>query len=502
MELLGQIAGGFQTAFTPINLLYCFIGVFLGTIIGLLPGLGAATGVALLLPLTLTLDPVTALIMLAGIYYVTQYGGTIRSVLISTPGDSSTVMTAIDGYQLALQGRAGPALAIAAVASFLAGTISIVFLMVLAPTLAGLALQFGPPENVALIALGMAGMVGLTGSSRAKGLAMAALGLALATVGIDAQTGVARFTFGTVELLGGIQFLVVVIGLFAVAEVMSQVNKGLSEPIRTRFRDMLLTREDWRRTRMSMLRGGLLGFFLGILPGAGATLASFMGYDLERRLSKHPEEFGKGAVEGVAGPEAANNAAVNGAFVPTLTLGIPGSSATAVLLGAFLLFGLQPGPLLFEQQPDLVWGLIASFYIGNVILLLLNLPLAPVFASILRLRYAFLYPLILLMCFVGAYAIQNQIFDMWLVLAFGAIGYFMKRYDYPAAPVILGIVLGGLFEKALAQTSSMSGGDFSIFLSRPIALALLALAALVVLGPFIMQGIRSLIHRAARQPSD
>jgi putative tricarboxylic transport membrane protein len=497
VELLDQILGGFQTAITPVNLIYCFVGVLLGTVIGLLPGLGSATGVAILLPLTLALEPVTALIMLAGIYYGTQYGATISSVLISTPGDSATVVTTIDGYQMARKGRAGPALAIAAIASFLAGTISIVLLMTLAPLFARFALNFGPPETVALMTLGFAGVIGFTGSSQAKGLAMAAFGLAIATIGMDMQTGVSRFTFGSVQLLGGIGFLEVIIGLFAVSEVMSQVRGGGSEPIRTRIREMLLTWEDWRRSRMAIVRGGFLGFFMGVLPGAGATLASFFSYDVERRFSKHKEEFGEGAIEGVAGPEAANNAAVNGAFVPTLTLGIPGSGTTAVLLGAFLLFGVQPGPLLLEEQPDLVWGLMASFYIGNLILLVLNLPLAPAFASILRLHYGILYPLILFLAFIGAYAIENRLWGVWLAFAFGVMGYFMKRYDYPAAPLILGLILGVLLEEALIQTSSISGGDFTIFLDRPIALVMFALAALLVLGPSIARGVRRLNQRGA-----
>lgn len=502
MELLGQILGGFQTALAPINLMYCFVGVLLGTVIGLLPGLGSATGVALLLPLTLTLEPVTALIMLAGIYYGTQYGATISSILIATPGDSATVVTTIEGYKLARKGRAGPALAIAAIASFIAGTISILLLMTLAPIFAGFALSFGPPETVALLTLGLAGVIGFTGSSRTKGLAMAAFGLAIATIGLDPSTGVERFTLGNIQLLGGIGFLEVVIGLFAVSEVMSQVSRGGSAPIRTRFRDMLLTAEDWRRSRMAIARGGILGFFLGVLPGAGATLASFFSYDVERRFSRHKEEFGEGAIEGVAGPEAANNAAVNGAFVPTLTLGIPGSGTTAVLLGAFLLFGLQPGPLLFEEQPDLVWGLIASFYVGNLILIILNLPLAPVFASILRLRYGFLYPLILLLCFVGAYAVENRMWGVWLAFVFGVIGYFMKRYDYPAAPLILGLILGPLFEQALVRTSSIGGGDFTIFFGRPIALVLFALAAIVVVGPLVMKGVSKLTSQRNQQGGD
>ena len=497
MELIDQIVNGFTVAFSPENVLFCFLGVLLGTIIGLLPGLGSATGVAILLPLTITLEPVTALIMLAGIYYGCQYGATISAVLISTPGDSSSVVTAFDGYPMAREGRGGAALGMAAIGSFIAGTISVVLLMTTAPVFAGFALRFGPPENFALMTLGLASVVGFTADSRAKGLAMAAFGVAISTVGIDAQTGVSRFTFGSTSLLGGIGFLQVVIGLFAVAEVMRQVTRGGTEPIRTRFRDMFPTRDDWHRSRMPIVRGGFLGFVMGVLPGAGATLASFFSYDLERRMSKHPDEFGRGAIEGLAGPEAANNAAVNGAFVPTLTLGIPGSGTTAVLLGAFLIFGLRPGPLLLQQQPDLAWGLMASFYIGNVILLLLNLPLAPVFASILRIRYAFLYPVILLVSFVGAYAIENRMWGVWLAFAFGVIGYLMMRYNYPPAPVILGVVLGTLMERALVQTSSMGGGDLTIFFGRPIALVLFGLAVLLIAGPVAWQRVKSRRHGGA-----
>jgi putative tricarboxylic transport membrane protein len=497
VDFLAQVIDGFQTAISPINLLYCFIGVLLGTVTGLLPGLGSPTAVALLLPLTLTMDPVTALIMLAGIYYGTQYGATITSVLVATPGDSSTVVTTIDGYQLARNGRAGPALAVAAIASFLAGTISIVLLMTVAPSLASLAINFGPPETFALGVVGLAGVIGFTGASRAKGLAMAALGLALATVGIDPSTGVSRFAFGNVELLGGIGFLEVTIGLFAIAELVTQLKVGTPEPIRARYREMLLTWDDWRRSRMPIFRGGLLGFMVGTIPGVGATLASFLAYDLERRVSRRKEEFGKGAIEGVAAPEAANNASANAAFVPLLTLGIPSSATAAVLLGAFLLYGVQPGPLLIEEQPELVWGLLASFYIGNVILLVMNLPLAPLFASMLRMRYELMYPLILLLSFLGAFAVENRMWGVWLAFAFGVIGYFMKRYDYPAPPVILGLIIGGIMEEALAQTSSIGGGDFSIFLTRPIALGLFALATVIILGPFITKFVKGLVREAA-----
>lgn len=497
MDFLAQVVEGFQTAISPVNLFYCFIGVLFGTITGLLPGLGSPTAVALLLPLTLAMDPVTALIMLAGIYYGTQYGATISSVLVATPGDSSTVVSTIDGYQMARNGRAGPALAVAAVASFLAGTISIILLMTVAPPLASLAINFGPPETFALGVVGLAGVIGFTGASRAKGLAMAALGLAIATVGLDPSTGETRFAFGNIQLYGGIGFLEVTIGLFAIAELVTQLKTGTPDPIRARYREMLLTWNDWRRSRMSILRGGLLGFVVGTIPGVGATLASFLAYDLERRVSRRKEDFGKGAIEGLAAPEAANNAASNAAFVPLLTLGIPSSATAAVLLGAFLLFGIQPGPLLIEEQPDVVWGLLASFYIGNIILLIMNLPLAPLFASMLRMRYEMMYPLILLLSFLGAFAVENRLWGVWLALAFGVIGYFMKRYDYPAPPVILGLIIGGIMEEALVQTSSISGGDFTIFLSRPIALGMFAFAVAIILGPFIMKAVKALTRRAA-----
>ena len=497
MDFLAQVVEGFQTAISPVNLFYCFVGVLFGTVTGLLPGLGSPTAVALLLPLTLAMDPVTALIMLAGIYYGTQYGATISSVLVATPGDSSTVVSTIDGYQMARNGRAGPALAVAAVASFLAGTISIILLMTVAPPLASLAINFGPPETFALGVVGLAGVIGFTGASRAKGLAMAALGLAIATVGLDPSTGETRFAFGNIQLYGGIGFLEVTIGLFAIAELVTQLKTGTPDPIRARYREMLLTWNDWRRSRMSILRGGLLGFVVGTIPGVGATLASFLAYDLERRVSPRKEEFGTGAIEGLAAPEAANNASSNAAFVPLLTLGIPSSATAAVLLGAFLLFGIQPGPLLIEEQPDVVWGLLASFYIGNIILLIMNLPLAPLFASMLRMRYELMYPLILLLSFLGAYAVENRLWGVWLALAFGVIGYFMKRYDYPAPPVILGLIIGGIMEEALVQTSSISGGDFTIFLRRPIALLLFGFAFVIILGPFIVKAVKALTRRAA-----
>jgi putative tricarboxylic transport membrane protein len=476
---------GFQTAFTPENVFWCFIGVFVGTVIGVLPGLGSTTGVAVLLPLTLSFEPVTALIMLAGIYYGSQYGGTITSVLISTPGEAASVVTTLDGYQMARRGRAGAALSIAAIGSFVAAIISLFLLILLAPPFASFALRFGPPEMMAVMILGLATIISFAGDNRVLGLLMALVGLLIACVGVDTGSGVARYTFDSIYLLSGIPFVEVMIGLFAVGEVLNQIHEGAARPIRAGFKELMITRADIVRSRGAILRGSLLGFGFGVLPGAGSTLASFMAYGIEKNVSKSKHEFGSGAIEGVAAPESANNAAANANFVPTLTLGIPGGATTAVLLGAFLMNGIRPGPLLFDEQPELVWGLIASFFIGNVILLALNLPLAPVFAQILRVPYGYMYPLILLTSFVGAYSITNSMFSVWVVLVFGIIGYFMKRLDLPMAPLVLGLVLGPLFEKALVQTSALGDGSLAILLDRPIALVVLGLALLQVAAPTI-----------------
>ncbi|MGW0200317.1 tripartite tricarboxylate transporter permease [Nonomuraea sp. NPDC003201] len=485
--MLDNLVMGFGAALTPANLLWCFVGVLAGTVIGLLPGLGSTTGVAVLLPLTLSFEPLTALIMLAGIYYGAQYGGTITSVLISTPGEAASVVTAIDGYQMARKGRAGAALAIAAIGSFAAAIVSLVLLVAMAPPFAKLALDFGPPENLAVMVLGLATIVSFSGGARLRGLAMAVLGVLLATVGVDAATGLPRYTFGDVDLLSGLPFVQVMIGLFAVGEVLYQIRQGAAEPIRARFRDLVITREELSRSKGAIARGSVIGYLLGCLPGAGSTLASFLAYGVEKRVSRHRDEFGQGAIEGVAAPESANNAAANANFVPTLALGIPGGATTAVLLGAFTMYGIQPGPLLFDEQPELVWGLLASFFIGNVLLLVLNLPLAPLFAQMLRIPYGYLYPLILVTSFVGAYSIDNNMFSVWIVFASGLIGYFMKKFDLPMAPLVLGLVIGALFEKALVQTSAMGDGDLTIILTRPIALAVLVPAALLAAGPSLLK---------------
>jgi putative tricarboxylic transport membrane protein len=482
---------GFETALSAENLAWCFLGVLLGTVIGVLPGLGSTTGVAILLPLTLGLEPVTALIMLAGIYYGAQYGGTITSVLISTPGEAATVVTTIDGYQMARRGRAGAALSISAIGSFVAAIISLALLMALAPPFAEFALRFGPPEMLAVMVLGLATIVSFSGEDRVLGATMAVVGLVIAMVGVDTGSGVSRYTFGSVDLLSGIPFVEVMIGLFAVGEVLHQIHEGAAAPIRARFRELMISRDDLKRSAAPILRGSGVGFLFGCLPGAGSTLASFMAYGVEKRVSKRKDEFGSGAIEGVAAPESANNAAANANFVPTLTLGVPGGATTAVLLGAFTIYGIQPGPLLFDQQPELVWGLLASFFIGNLILLVLNLPLAPVFAQLLRVPYGYLYPLILFTSLLGAYAISNNTFSLWVVLVFGLVGYAMKRLGFPTAPLVLGLVLGPLFEKALVQTSSIGDGNLLIVFSRPLCIVVLALAALLLVGPPLVTRLRS-----------
>ena len=484
MESLIDLAGGFATALTPANVLMCFLGVFLGQLVGVLPGIGPSAAIALLLPLTFGADPTASLIMFAGIYYGAQYGGTITSVLISVPGESSTVMTSIEGYQMAVRGRAGTALGIAAIGSFIAGTFATLGLTLLAPPLAQAALAFGPPEYFALVVLGLTALAAVSGSSVTKGLAAGVAGLLLATVGIDPQNGVSRFDFGQVWLLDGIEFIVLTVALFGVGEVLASCNQATARPI-AKVKNVLPNREDWRRSRMPIVRGSLIGFLIGVLPATGATIASFVAYIVEKKVSKRPQEFGKGAIEGVAGPEASNNAAAAGAFVPMLALGVPGSGTTAIILGALIMFGLRPGPELFTQNSALVWAVIASMYIGNLLLLVMNLPLAGLFAQLLKVPYRWLYPPILALCIVGVFSQANSLEDCWLLVGFGALGWAMKRYDWPAAPMILGLVLGPIFESSLRQSLTMSHGSSMIFMTRPIAVTLIVCAAVFVLLPVI-----------------
>jgi putative tricarboxylic transport membrane protein len=483
MSALYELGSGFVSAISPWNLLMCLAGVFVGQLVGALPGIGPASAIALLLPLTFGSDPTSAIILFAGIYYGSQYGGTLTSVLVSVPGEASTVMTSIDGYQMALQGRAGTALGIAAIGSFIAGTFATLGLTLLAPPLARAALSFGPPEYFALVLLGLTALAAV-GGSLLKGLAAGVAGLLLGTVGIDQQTGVSRFDFGQVWLLDGIEFIVVTVALFGVGEVLSSCTIGTVRPV-MEVRNLLPTAQDWRASRMPILRGTAIGFVVGVLPATGATIASFVAYVVEKKLAKDPSRFGAGAIEGVAGPEASNNAAASGAMVPMLALGVPGSGTTAIILGALIMFGIRPGPELFDRNAALVWTVIASMYIGNVILLVMNLPLAGLFAQLLRVPYAWLYPPILALCVAGVYSQANSIEDVWLLVGFGVLGFAMKRYDWPAAPLVLGLVLGPIFENSLRQSLVLSHGSASIFVTRPIAAALLVAASAAVLFPAV-----------------
>ena len=489
MDVFDQLMHGFAVLFQVKYLAFCLLGVLLGQLVGALPGIGPSAGIAVLLPLTFGADPTASIIMFAGIYYGAQYGGTITSVLVSIPGESTTVMTSIDGYQLARQGKAGLALGMSAIASFIAGTLGTVGLMLLAPPLARAAVAFGPPEYFALVMLGLTAL-SLVGGDAVKGLMMGALGLLIATVGIDPQVGSTRFTFGQIWLLDGVEFLVIAVALFGVGEVLASVELGL-KPVRGKFDigNVLPSAADWLACRFAMLRGTVIGFVIGVLPGAGATIASFIAYAVEKKFSAHPERFGHGAIEAVAAPEAANNSASAGAMVPMLALGVPGSGTTAVMLGALIMFGLRPGPQLFEQSPDLVWGIIASMYVGNFILLLLNLPLAGFFALLLRVPYTMLYPLILALCITGVYSSSNSIDDLWLLCGFGAFGYLMKRYEFPAAPLVLGLVLEPLLENALRQSMTLSHGSLDIFVTRPISATLLGITALIIVTPLLLRRV-------------
>jgi putative tricarboxylic transport membrane protein len=484
--VLDNLLMGFAIALSPFNLFMALAGVVVGTAIGALPGIGPVSGVALLLPLTFGMHPTSAIIMLAGIYYGSQYGGTITSVLINTPGESASVVTCIDGYQMALQGRAGAALGIAAIGSFIAGTFGVVMLMLMSPTLVRWALSFGPPETFALMLLGLTTVTGLTGQNALKGYISMLLGLMLAMVGFDIVSGDARYTGGIAELLDGVDFLPVAIGLFGMGEVLAGAENVVKAEIlgaRYRLRDVWPGRRDWLRSRLAIARGAVLGFFIGILPGAGSTIASFLAYTVEKKVARHPEEFGKGAIEGVAGPESANNAASAGALVPLLALGIPGSGTTAVLLGGLMMWGLRPGPLLFEKNPDFVWGLIASMYIGNVMLVVLNIAFIPLFVWALRLPYTILMHLIVVFCVTGAYAANNRVWDVGLMLVFGVLGYLMKKLDYSAAALTLALVLGPLAERALRQSLIISDAGPLIFFQRPIAAVLTTAALLAVAVP-------------------
>jgi len=495
---------GFSIALAPVNLFWCFAGVLLGTIIGILPGIGPAGTVAILLPLTFYMQPTTALIMLLGIYYGAKYGGSTTSILLNIPGEASSVVTCLDGYQMARNGRAGPALGISAIASFIAGTFGVVALMLAAPPLAQFALRFAPPEYCALMFLGMSMVAYLTGNSLLKGLLATAVGIWLGTIGTDLFSAQSRYTFGRPELLDGLDFIVVSIGLFSITEVMTNLE-STAEPnffaVPKGLKNLLPNMQDLKDCRFAFVNGSVVGFFIGMLPGAGATIASFVSYGIEKAFSRHPEKFGAGAIEGVAAPEGANNSDAGGALVPLLTLGIPGSNVGAMLLAALFLWGLRPGPLLIQEHPELFWGVVASMYVGNLMLLILNLPLVPLFAQLLRLPYYVLYPIIIGISIVGVYSVNQSLFDVWLMGIFGLLGYFMRKLNFPVAPLVLGMVLGTPLERALRQSLIMSQGSLTIFLYRPISFVLLLLSLVVIAIP-VFQALRPPESTAPRAESN
>ncbi|MBI3637317.1 MAG: tripartite tricarboxylate transporter permease [Candidatus Rokubacteria bacterium] len=474
METLDFLASGFASALTPQNLLFALIGSVLGTLVGVLPGIGPTSGIAILLPLTGFLPPAPAIIMLAAIYYGAMYGGSTTAILVNIPGEVASVVTTLDGYQMARQGRAGPALAIAAISSFVAGTLGIIGLTFFAPPLADVALRIGPPEYFGLVVLSFSVVVSLSGASLVKGLSAAALGALLALVGLDPMSGVRRFAFGTSTLLGGIDFIAVIIGLFAITEVLLGVEQSTQAVSVAPLGRLMPAWSELKACVGTILRATGVGFFLGLLPGCTPGAISFISYDLERRVSRTPERFGQGAIEGVAAPEGANNATTSGGFVPLLALGIPATPALAVLLSGLMIYGLQPGPLLFEKQPAFVWTVIASMYVGNVMLLILNLPLVGMWARLCRLPYAVMAPLILVFSVLGAFSVRNSFADVGMALGCGALGWLMVKAGYPTAPLVLALILTPMLENALRQSLSMNAGSPSIFFTRPIAVVLIA----------------------------
>ena len=491
MEVFDHLLLGLSVAVSPVNLAYLFAGVMIGMVVGIIPGFGPAAGLAVLLPLTFGMEPTGAVIMLAAIYYGAMYGGTITSILLNTPGESATVASTFDGFPLAQQGRAGPALVMQAVASFVGGTLGVILITALAPLFARLARGFGPPEFFLLVVLGLLTLIVMVGGNWRYGVISALIGFALGTVGVDLETGQQRFTFGSAELIGGIDFIPIAIGLFGLGELLHAFYQGLhvsgtggivQYQKERRFWPEL---RDFVQTRWALLRGSLLGFCVGVIPGAGATVASLMSYSLEKSVSSTPERFGKGAMEGLVAPEAANNAASSGAMVPLLTLGIPGSGSTAVLLAAFLLWGLTPGPLLMTQKPDFAWGLIVSMYLGNVALLALNVFAIPLFVQMIRLPYRILAPAVILVCTLGTYSVNGSIVETWLMLAAGLAGFFMKRLGFSPAALVLALVLGPLAEQSLRQSLTISRGSFMIFVERPMSLWILGIGlALLLAGAF------------------
>ena len=501
IESIQHLFAGFGIATTVANLFYCLLGAVAGTLVGILPGLGPIAGIALLIPVTFGLSPTSAIIMLAGIYYGAMYGGSTTSILLNVPGETASVITCIDGYQMAQKGKAGPALAICAIGSFTAGTLAIFGMVFLAPPLAEAALAFGPPEYFSLMVCGFIVLSNVTGTSLLKSLMMAIVGLIIGTVGLDPVTGDYRFTFGSTYLLSGIEFVAVAIGLFGIAEVLSNVDQPQEtleqRVIVPRFRDLYPSLQDLKKSVGSILRGSGIGFGVGLVPGPAPVIATYASYMIEKKISKHPEDFGKGAIEGVAGPESANNAACQSAFIPLFVLGIPFAPPTAILLGALMIHGVVPGPMMISEHPDVFWGVIASMYIGNFILLILNLPFVPLFANILRIPKKILLPLVMLFCFTGMYTVNNSINDIWLMLLFGALGFLMRKWAYEGAPLLLALVLGPKLEVAFRQSLMLSHGNFGIFVERPFSLVFLLATLLFLCVPAVQFMIKKLGKRPA-----
>jgi putative tricarboxylic transport membrane protein len=486
MEAVQGLMSGFGVILTPANLYYCFLGSVIGTLVGVLPGIGPLAALSLLLPATYALPPVASLSILSAIFYGAMYGGSTTSILVNIPGEAASVVTCFDGYQMARQGRAGAALGMAAIGSFIAGTLSLIALTFFAPLLTMLAIKFGPPENCALMVLGLVCTLFMIQGSALKAILMIALGFVISAVGIDVVSGKDRFTFGFVDLTAGAELVAIVMGLFGVSEILTNVEEmAKSEIVKSKIRDLWPTRADWRASWAPILRGSGLGFVLGILPGGGPVTAAFMSYAVEKRVSKHPEKFGTGAVEGVAGPESANNAAVAGSMIPLLSLGLPANAVTALLLGAFIIQGVQPGPLLMVQRPDLFWGVVASLYVGNVFLLILNLPLIGLWVQLLRVPYKMLFPLILLLTVVGTYSTNKNLFDLWVMIGFGVLGYVLRKLEYDMSPLILSIVLAPLLEQSLRQSMVMSQDGAQIFFTRPVSAALFAVSVILLLLVFV-----------------
>jgi putative tricarboxylic transport membrane protein len=485
METLQSLAHGFSICLDPLNLLYCFFGVLMGTLVGVLPGLGPAAAISLLLPMIFNAPPVRSIIMLSGICYGAQYGGAITSILVNIPGEAASIVTCFDGYQMARKGRAGAALGISAIGSFIAGTFGVVGLMFFAPAMANFALRFGPPEFFSLAVMSLTLVTYVSKGSLLRSLIMACLGVIMSTVGMDPMTSRTRFTFGIPYLMDGFEIVYVAMGMFGMSEVLINLSQSFQkrEMFETKIKNLLPNRQDWKDCAMPITRGTVIGFCLGIIPGFGNLLPTFVSYAAEKKLSKYPEKFGTGVIEGVAGPESANNASSSATFIPLLSLGLPTNPSTAIILGALMILGLQPGPMLISSNRDLFWGVIASMYIGNVMLVILNLPLIGLWVKILRIPYSILYVLIILFCQIGAYSINSSVEDVLLVNIFALIGFLIKRYEFDAAPLLLGLVLGPLFESALRRSLLLSEGSPLIFLTRPLSAFFLLVALIFLISP-------------------